>query len=377
MAGAPPSALRAAIMFTIVALGITTDSEGHALNTLLAAAFTLLLANPTWLFSVGFQLSFGAVLSMLVFFKPIFQVWPQSTRLGRVIWQAVSASVAAEVLTAPLVIYYFHSFPLLFPVANLLSAVLIGFCALVGGLAIIAFSWIPAIAHGLGWIVTHVVLLFNEAIAHLQALNPVSFQYLQISRKELFIIYLLISGGTGFLLQRKKTGLFVAMTAACILIALLTIDQHDSLKQERLVVYNNGKHAQIELIRGRQYQTLFAADGEAESYTSRAAHTGWQAWRAVENGGQVQFTSINEKKVLILSDTSTNTWNTPWPVDILVLCRPLKGLIPDKILHTFRPSKVILASRPYDYQLPIWQASCSAQGIPLHLVAVKGAYILE
>ncbi len=196
VAGAPPSALRSALMFTVIAIAGISDQEGHSLNTVVCAAFALLVMEPSWLFSVGFQLSFGAVLSMLLFYQPIYRLWywPKKNRLTRWLWAAAAASFSAEILTAPLVIYYFHNFPLLFLFANLIAAVMAGVCALIGGLAIIAFCWMPPLANGIGWIVTVIVNWFNAAIIWMQGLNVTALQHLQLTGPEAVLVYLLIIG---------------------------------------------------------------------------------------------------------------------------------------------------------------------------------------
>ena len=91
-------------MFSIVALSIVTAQEGQALNTLMAAAFILLVGKPQWLFALGFQLSFLAVLSILLFYQSLVRLWPQENWLAKRLWQAVCVSFAAEILIAPLVI---------------------------------------------------------------------------------------------------------------------------------------------------------------------------------------------------------------------------------------------------------------------------------
>jgi competence protein ComEC len=74
IAGSSPSAIRAAVMFSLIAGGIMLNKNGNSLNHLFATAFLLLVAQPMWLFSVGFQLSFIAVLSLALFYSPIIQM---------------------------------------------------------------------------------------------------------------------------------------------------------------------------------------------------------------------------------------------------------------------------------------------------------------
>lgn len=72
-----------------------------------AAAWLMLFCNPAWLFDVGFQLSFLAVASILLIQKPIYHLITVKGRIGKYIWGLMSVSVAAQIGTAPLVMFYF------------------------------------------------------------------------------------------------------------------------------------------------------------------------------------------------------------------------------------------------------------------------------
>ncbi len=376
VAGAPPSALRSALMFTVIALAGISDQEGHSLNTLVCAAFALLLGEPAWLFSVGFQLSFGAVLSMLLFYAPIYRLWywPKKTWITRWLWAAVAASFAAEILTAPLVIYYFHNFPLLFLFANLIAAVMAGICALVGGLAIIALCWIPPLAKLLGFLVTIIVTWFNAAIVCMQGWNVTALQHLRLTGPELLLCYLLIAGLGVWWLEKTRRGLFVALPAACALLLILTVDSYQTRRQKRLIVYNNGRSPAVELIRGKYFEQL--AGGQV-SYNAVAAHTGLGAWRKKSDTTLTPYFSFGGKTVLVLSDSTIQSYENPLLVDVLILARPLRQIRVASFLQTFSPKEIVLAVRPSAYHLKRWTDSCAAHGIRLHSVDRDGAYIRE
>jgi len=375
MAGAPPSALRSAVMFTVIALSVISGREGQALNTVIAAAAILLLGSPQWLFSVGFQLSFGAVLSILIFYKPIYGLLPQTTWLGRIAWQAVSASIAAEILTAPLVVYYFHNFPLLFIIANLLSVALVGLGALIGGIAIVALSWIPPLAGQIGKIVILFVTVFNAFILKLQHYNPESFQYLQISVVELLLIYLLIAALGVWWLQRHFKAALLALPTACILFLLLGIDVYQSSRQDKLIVYSNGRQALAERIRGPYFHQL--AGKSAGNYNATTAHTGWHAWKEVIMRRESPVLYVGGRTAFLLHDSTVQAYTNPFPVDVLIICRSLSRLQPANILDRFSPQEVVLAQRPSAYHLRRWKDSCARHNAHLYNVAEDGAYIME
>src|SRR5439155_12932058 len=84
-------------------------------------AFLLLCFDPFWVFDTGFQLSYAAVLSLGLFSKQIRELLHVQNKLLSALWNATSVSIAAQILTTPISIYYFNRFPDYFLVANLLA----------------------------------------------------------------------------------------------------------------------------------------------------------------------------------------------------------------------------------------------------------------
>jgi len=374
IAGAPSSAVRSGFMFSIMALSVISGREAQSLNTLIIAALVILCGMPEWLFTVGFQLSFGAVLSILIFYKPIAHLWPVRNKLLRKIWQSIAVSLAAEILTAPLVIYYFHNFPLLFVVANLLSGVLIGFCALVGGMGILALSWYLPFAKALAYLVSKVIWVFDTCILYLQTLNPTALENIQISFLELLLVYLLITMISGFWIRKRKGALLPALGLATALLILFNRDRFQSLRQQRLIVYNNGRVADVELLKGDHFLGL--AGSEAKSYNNRLAHTGFQAWKPGTEIRQAYF-SLASQRILLLSDTSRNGYHDSLPADVLILARPVWRLKIESVLNAFHPGTIVLAVHPGQRILNSWQDSCAAHHIRLFDVYQSGAYLLN
>ena len=105
--GLSPSVVRSVSMFSILAMADMVGRQPLSLNTLAAAAWLMLFCNPAWLFDVGFQLSFLAVASILLIQKPIYHLITVKGRIGKYIWGLMSVSVAAQIGTAPLVMFYF------------------------------------------------------------------------------------------------------------------------------------------------------------------------------------------------------------------------------------------------------------------------------
>lgn len=376
MAGAPPSALRSALMFSVIAISIMNSKQSHPLNTLMAAAFILLSVNPGWLFTVGFQLSFGAVLSLMIFFEPIFLAWPQTTKIGRWLWGAIAASIAAEILTAPLSIYYFHNFPLFFAVANIFAAFLLGLVAMIGGMAIIAFSWIPSLAAFIGKVLELVVFWFNIIILRIQEWSPTSFKYLQLSTVGLLLFYAAIAGFSISILQKKTNALLLGMGSLTFLLVVLCTGKYQLLQQERLVVYNINKQNIVERISGNRFYPL-SDSATAERYVTKQAHTGWQAWVSGKSVPHSDYFDYKGRRVLIMNDHFLMADGNQLPVDVLIANVPLKNLSPFQLQQTFHPKTIVASGSQPRWVLKKWKDSCLAIGQSFHAVTMDGTFILE
>ena len=119
LTGFTPSVVRAVLMFSLVSLGKTFDKKHNIYNTIFASAFILLIINPFYIFQVGFQLSYLAVIGIIFFQPKISSLIKTNNRLFNYFWGIVSVSLAAQLATAPITLLYFHKFPVYFLLSNI------------------------------------------------------------------------------------------------------------------------------------------------------------------------------------------------------------------------------------------------------------------
>ncbi|GAP73186.1 hypothetical protein SAMD00024442_66_12 [Candidatus Symbiothrix dinenymphae] len=120
MTGFSPSVFRATLMMSLWAVGDAFSFRSLTLNTVATAAFFMLLYEPFYLFDVGFQLSFLAVVSIVLVNPPLVRLYQSRNPLLRYVWELCCVSVAAQIGVLPLTVYYFHQFPVLFLATNIL-----------------------------------------------------------------------------------------------------------------------------------------------------------------------------------------------------------------------------------------------------------------
>lgn len=137
--GMPPSVARAVIMSTIFLTGRLLQLRSVPMNSLFLAALAILIFSPDSLYSIGFQLTFSAVLAILIFAKPLNPV-SQRNRITYNIMSVVTVSVAAMLGTGFLSAIYFHNLPLYFLLSNVLTAILLP-PLLAGGIVVMLFQY--------------------------------------------------------------------------------------------------------------------------------------------------------------------------------------------------------------------------------------------
>lgn len=379
MAGASPSAIRAAIMFSILAVGILLSKNNNSFNHLMATAFILLCAQPMWLYALGFQLSFIAVLSIIIFYKPIYQ-WilpgcsPKMHKWLRWIYyqlfQTIAASLAAEILVAPLVVYYFHNFPVMFLMANVLAFFFM-FIVLLLGMAIIVVGYWSAPAGILAALSIWLVSCFNTVLKWLRVFDPLSFHLLRLSIPELLMVYLMVCGIALLLLLQQRRGLLIGLGSCAVLLLLFCIDSWQYLQQQRFVVYNVGKENHIERIEGESYSRLTqdTTSGSKIRYATGPAHIEWRALQRADDSRD-SLILVDGKRILVLNSPKTGG---VFPVDYLVL-NYHSSIDLQQLQNTFAPKVIVMGNNYSRKEQLAAMKVADACHLRLHAVALNGAF---
>ena len=165
-------------MFSLVAIGSALLRRSQIYNTISVAAFFMLLYNSNYLYDVGFQLSFSAVVS-IVYFQPLIAKWFYiKNKILKWTWDLTAVSLAAQIGTAPLSVFYFHQFPNYFLLTNLIA---IPFATLIIYFAVALFvvSPIPLLSDAIAFLLKLFLKILNGSISFIHDL-PFSLTFLSI-----------------------------------------------------------------------------------------------------------------------------------------------------------------------------------------------------
>lgn len=219
LSGASPSVIRAAMMFSLALVAGHIRRENNLFHLLAASAFILVCFDPYWLWDKGFQLSYAAVMGLGLFSNPVKNLVPIQNKILSATWNAASVSIAAQILTTPVSIYYFHRFPSYFLVANLV-AVPLSSLVLACGIFLCLTSPLSFIATPTGWIEGSLIHLLNGFIGYISHLPGAVIANLECSLTRLIVLYIIIFFFYQFLLCKNKHWFFGGLISICVFMIL-------------------------------------------------------------------------------------------------------------------------------------------------------------
>lgn len=195
LTGLSTSVVRSAFMISIYALLSLGYRERMSMNTLAFVAIVLLIINPMAIYDLGFQLSFLAVLGILLIHPLINNLAAanvqQEHRWLSSVWGLVTVSIAAQIATAPLVMYQFGRFSTWFLLSNFI-VIPMSWLLLNIALLSIAFSWWSWALKGLMTTLAWLATTLNHCLEWVAQLPMSSIEGINLSVVQVYLIYIII-----------------------------------------------------------------------------------------------------------------------------------------------------------------------------------------
>jgi competence protein ComEC len=291
--GLSASVLRAVVMFSFITLGKAMNKRGTMYNTLAFSAFVLLMYNPYFILSAGFQLSYLAVLG-IVYLTPRMESWFDiSNSFLKQGWQLICVSLAAQLATAPLSLLYFHQFPTYFLIANLLILPLNG-SMLYAGILLLMFSWLPWVNQALGWFLWLLFKIMNQITFWIESLPFSIIEGIYLEDWEVALLYAVIILMLMLFHYRSFQYLVYAFVCLLMIVGHQIYRTHQQNQQNILVIYHISKQPHINLISGRK--SYFLADPSLQKdtkslsfsvqnflYSKGIVHSEFKAWKTTKS----------------------------------------------------------------------------------------------
>jgi len=390
--GFSPAVNRAAAMITFVILGKSFGRFTNIYNTLAASAMFLLIIDPLVVADLGFQLSYISVLGIVMLQKPIYKLWIPGNWFLKQVWSLVAVSLAAQLTTLPVSLFYFHQFPNYFLITNLL-VVPFSNIIIYNAILVLVASPVTTVAMLLSKVLIFMIWSLNSTISFIERLPYSTATGLRITFGEMIFMYFFIFSFILFFIAKRKMFLKSALIMIILFLVSFNVRYYNSLKQNEFLVYSAKKssalgfiHAKSHvlisdsaLIANKKMRKFFLDNALLEYGIDRNTDiTGFKnesrkyvSENLFINGHFIQF--CNKRIAVIDKSNCRNVYEGKINLDYLVISGNIKAE-PTVLLENFKPSMIIVDSSNSLYHSKKWVEECKNAGVACYAVPLSGAY---
>lgn len=384
LTGGSASVLRSAVMFTIITIGKNYFKQHSIFNSLASSAFLMLVYNPFYLWDVGFQLSYLAVIGIIVFQKPIYNLLYVKNKKADYVWNMISVTLAAQVLTFPVCIYYFHQFPLLFLITNVI-AVPLSTIILFAEIFLVAFSWIPFVMEYAGKATAWLVWLMNKIILYINELPFAVWDRIPSTVFTTWLLYAFVIGTGAWLLNKNRKFLNFSLTALIGFLIMHSFIGWKIASQQKLIVYNVPQHQAIDFVNGNNYRfvgdSILLEDALLQNFHLKPGRIALQLTKRVDSLSilyqQAPFFQLGNSKILVVNaPLETAAGDKKIPIDIAIISKNPKLRIAS-LAKVFDIQKVVFDASNSLWKIAKWKQECEALHLRHHSIPEQGAFVMD
>ncbi|WP_289058067.1 ComEC/Rec2 family competence protein [uncultured Flavobacterium sp.] len=371
ISGLSPSVLRSVVMFSFLAIGNHLRRNGNIYHTLLVSILLILLFEPYFLFDVGFQLSYIA-LFFILWLQPILKdIYNPKNKLTVYIWEALTVSFAAQIGTLPLCLYYFHQFPGLFFVTNIIILPVLSFI-MIAGIVVMIIAIFTSPPLFIIIIFEKSIYLLNLMIHAVASVDSFVIQNISFNLYHLWAFSFFIIATTVWIKKPSFNKLlFVFVSIITIQLAFI-FTKIETENEGELIVYNEKNNTLISERLGRNL-LLFTRDTLRENNRNINSYLVGNSISLPTTKEIKNVLYFKKNKILIID--STKTYSEKIKPDILILTQTSKVNL-DRLLQILHPKIVIADGSNSNSIQKYWKNSCLKKNIPFHSTKEKGYYRL-
>ncbi len=384
--GFSSSVFRAAVMFSMVEAGNLIRRSASVYNQLFASMIIIVLIEPYSVYKAGFWLSHAAVAGIVGFYPFVNNLLSFRFVLFRWAWSLISVSLAAQLATFPLVIYYFHKFPVYFIFSNvLLIPVLTPVLLLAFGVSLVTLFPVS---------ITLVRILagpLNELLGYMMGivkfigeLSGANVRYVSFNGFELALFGLLFFSLVLYLNEVRKTAIFTFLVSLIFMVSSFTVDRIKKLRYSDFVVFYQNRIGVFNYLDNKMNKLLLT-DTLSPVQTDYVCGGYWARHSAKEpnvrvlgkNNPGVFLFQVRNKKILLMHNVWQTGVNGIKPkVDYIVLSgRRYPDM--DRLRNSIEFEKIILSTGLYRRSAGMLRKKAEEQGISCVDVFDYGAWLFS
>lgn len=380
--GANASILRSALMFSCIIIGNNVGKQSNIYNSLAISAFILLCYNPYYLWDVGFELSYLAILGIVIFHKRLFHLISFENKWLVKLWEMISLTLTAQIFTFPICLYYFHQFPNIFLVTNVIMIPLSSLI-LFAEILLVALYNVPVMGIILGKVTSYLIMVMNKSILWFSKLPYASTSFISASWLSTIILYICIIYFSLWIFKKHRSFFYGSLLSFLMFTYNSLVTKLKFFNQHKLIVYNVSNHSAIDFIHGNEFK--FIGDSEVVkdvslyTYNIKPSRILYQAFNEIHQPFLYNKASVyyfNNKRVAIITPLSWQKYSSKIDVDVIVLSGNPDLKIND--LHTkFNCSQYVFDNSNLPWKTARWKKDCSSLCIRSHSTAEDGAFVMD
>tara|TARA_B110000046_G_scaffold40089_1_gene44291 strand:- start:12164 stop:14179 length:2016 start_codon:yes stop_codon:yes gene_type:complete len=375
VAGLSASVVRAVTMFTFLAIGLSFRRKNIIEFSLIASMFFLLIVKPMFLFDVGFQLSYLAVFGIIWVQPILYAFWNPKLKIVDKFWQLLTVSFAAQAGILPLSLYYFHQFPGLFWMSNLIIIPFLG-AILIGGIVIIFLSLIGFLPEFLGAFYGFIIAQMNHFVRWISLQEQFLFKDISLSFLMMIASYISIIFLVRFLMESSLKKMIYFLISIVIFQSIFVFETYQKKTKTGFIVFHKSRSSVLGIRAGEDllvYHNLDSLDIKKSNLMT--------SYRIGENVAQhfkTQKSAIfkfEEEHLLLIDSLGVYQLNTLKNPIIVLQYSPKINL--ERLIKTMQPKQIIADGSNYKSYVSRWRIVCEKEKIPFYYTGENGAYIMK
>lgn len=254
--GLAPSVMRASTMFSVMIIARYINRNTCIYNTMLFSAMLLIVFDTGIVSKPGFWLSYLAVAGIVYMYPKFYNALKIKNKWLEKLWSLACVSLAAQLATSPLSVYYFGMFPNYFLISNIIVVPLATIIVYMGS-ALLALSYLPYVSEilftVLGWLLNSLYFVVY-GIGNL----PASISSFYISLPQMLLLYVFLGLLSLYFEVRKTVYLKLALLGLIVVLGMGTVRRTVQQNKRQLIAYSLSNGFAMDIINGSS--ALFIAD---------------------------------------------------------------------------------------------------------------------
>ena len=374
IAGLSASVTRAVSMFSIVAIGMHLKRPTNIYNTLAISIFILLLFKPLFLFDVGFQLSYLAVFGIVSINPTLDNLWKPKYWLFKKLWQTLTVTLSAQIGILPISLFYFHQFPGLFFLTNILIIPLLGII-LGFGIIIILLAVLNILPLALANLFGLLINYMNHFVGWVAEQEAFLIKDISFSLSYVVIFYLIIISCFRFIINRNYKRFMLLLTSIIVAQIILIYTKMESPTNQFLIFHKS----RYSLLGNSQSNTLILSDNlDSISKQKDRIIKDYMVSnhiKSLETDSLQSVYPIGNKKLLVIDSLGIYNLKTFKPDYVLLRNSPKINLT--RLIALLNPKLIIADGSNYKTYVERWKMTCDKTKTPFHQTNEKGALIIN